>query len=445
MRAIDIRNIRCFRSSGTVRLAPLTLLVGENSTGKTTFLACLRLAWNACLGDKSGPDFNEEPFFLGAFDQIVHHRGGKDGRENDFQLGITCGQSGETELKISATFRRDGAQPVIVQQRLSVGDVEICATRSKATNEERMVDLDIRVGGEEAQTLVRQERDADTEGKLVDWDHLIWKLKQPDEDREISPSMAERFDDVWSQLIGIRRWYETRPFAFAPVRTSPLRTYEPISATPTPEGTHTPILMQQSYFRYREKWDKAKRFLESFGASAGLFKNIKIRPLGRGKNESDPFQVQLGLPGGGPFRNVIDVGYGVSQVLPLAVAALLKTTTRTFLFQQPEVHLHPRAQAELSTLFRNLIKLHVLDTNGLALAPLQLIVETHSDHLIRRVRNDVRRGKWDTDDVSILFFEKKGLESHIHEIRVDGDGNLQNAPSSYGQFFLEEEQRLFDI
>ena len=76
-----------------------------------------------------------------------------------------------------------------------------------------------------------------------------------------------------------------------------------------------------------------------------------------------------------------------------------------FLLQQPEVHLHPRAQAALGSLFCNL-----------AASGKQIIVETHSDYVLDRVYMDIRDSKTDleADDVSILYFERDELDVNIH-------------------------------
>ena len=64
MDRIFFENIRCFTNRQDVPLAPLTVLVGENSSGKSTFLALVRLAWDLVEGRYSLLDFNEEPFLL---------------------------------------------------------------------------------------------------------------------------------------------------------------------------------------------------------------------------------------------------------------------------------------------------------------------------------------------------------------------------------------------
>ena len=73
----------------------------------------------------------------------------------------------------------------------------------------------------------------------------------------------------------------------------------------------------------------------------------------------------------------------------------------------------------------------------------QLVVETHSDHLLDRVRMDVRDGVSDLEpsDVSILYFERTGLEVKIHSLGIDEEGNILNAPDGYRSFFMEEVSR----
>ena len=181
------------------------------------------------------------------------------------------------------------------------------------------------------------------------------------------------------------------------------------------------------------EWQRLKRRIEEFGKRAGLFDELRIRLLGR--SDSDPFQLQVRKGAKrvkGPFRNLIDVGYSVSQALPLVTELLRTDGAKQFLLQQPEIHLHPSAQAALGTLFCEV-----------AAEGRQIIVETHSDHLMDRIRMDVRDRKTSLtpDDVRILYFERKGLDVKIHEIWWDQNGNLENAPDGYRRFFMEEVDR----
>jgi hypothetical protein len=428
---IEIDNFRCFKKTGRVPIAPLTLLVGENSTGKSSFLAAVRLAWESTFGEKQ-PDFNEEPFQLGSYDQVAHFRGGKAGRAKSFSLTISRHVPNRPELRVSTTFERRGAQPVVASQRLVSGDVDISASSSPEVDEPQRVS--VTVGGQEIpQATERHGPIRWPSVGLLEWEYLLINLAFGGIlGLERSSPQVETLRGLRLAFSEWRSSYGGRPFAAAPVRMKPQRTYDPVSDAPSPEGSHIPIVMDQVFFRDKEEWKRLKQFLDSYGKPAGMFDSISIRSLG--KTESDPFQVRLKIAG--PPVNLIDVGYGVSQVLPVLVSTALKSASHLFLFQQPEVHLHPRAQAELATVFASLVRNRRM----------QLVIETHSDYLVDRLRSSVREGKLDPNDVLILYFERRrSIDVRIHSIRLDSAGNLEGAPSGYRKFFLDEEQRLLGI
>lgn len=198
-----------------------------------------------------------------------------------------------------------------------------------------------------------------------------------------------------------------------------------------------PMYLADVFTRRKREWTQLQKRLQDFGKAAGLFDEISLKRLGQ--RESEPFQIQIRKHGNklkGPLHNLIDVGYGVSQALLVITELLRPDAPPLFLLQQPEVHLHPRAQAALGSLFCQI-----------ASKERQLIIETHSDNLIDRVRMDVRDGEvaLKPEDVSILFFERDGLDVHIHSLSVDGQGNVLNAPDSYRKFFMEETTRSLGL
>ena len=178
----------------------------------------------------------------------------------------------------------------------------------------------------------------------------------------------------------------------------------------------------------KDEWSSLHDHLTDFGDYSGLFSDIKVR--GHGRQMSDPFQLQVKVRSG-TYANIMDVGYGVSQSLPILVD--VRTASRqTFLLQQPEVHLHPRAQASLAVLFAESWK---KNKN-------RFLIETHSDYIVDRIRILVRKGILKPDDASILYFEPNANSVVIHNISIDGDGNLQHTPAGYRDFFLKETDQL---
>ena len=186
-----------------------------------------------------------------------------------------------------------------------------------------------------------------------------------------------------------------------------------------------------------ERWEALKDAIEIFGEKTGMFDEIYIRRLGDDRS-SDPFQIQVRKTSGdgnGQWRNLIDVGYGVSQILPLIVELTSPVDSSMILLQQPELHLHPSAQAGLGSMLCDVASKR------------QILVETHSDYLINRVRMDVRDKKFNLkpEDVSILYFERTADDVQIHNIRIDENGNINNSPPSYREFFSKEINRSLGI
>lgn len=122
------------------------------------------------------------------------------------------------------------------------------------------------------------------------------------------------------------------------------------------------------------------------------------------------------------WHDLTNVGVGVSQVLPLVITALLAPPGSLLIFEQPELHLHPRVQARLADFFI-----------ALALDGKQMILETHSEYLIDRLR--LRIALSDNDDmrqmVNILFTEKHGKQSKITPIEVSEYGAISNWPKDF--------------
>ena len=110
---IAMRDFRCFHGEHSARLAPLTLVVGENSTGKTSFLALVRALWEVAYNDKV-PDFKRKPYDLGSFSEIVHRRGGSAARIEQFEAELQARDATDSDSasnSFRAIFERRGTAP----------------------------------------------------------------------------------------------------------------------------------------------------------------------------------------------------------------------------------------------------------------------------------------------------------------------------------------------
>ena len=112
-REVRLQDFRCFAEPQTARLAPLTLLVGENSTGKTSFLAAVQTVWEAAHGSDA-PNFHKDPYDLGSFREIVNCQGGRESIAPSFTLGFKELGPEERLFDFDVTFESRDAAPAPV-------------------------------------------------------------------------------------------------------------------------------------------------------------------------------------------------------------------------------------------------------------------------------------------------------------------------------------------
>ena len=443
MYRITVRNYRCFGEKQTARLAPLTLLVGENSTGKTSFLALVRALWDVAVREAI-PNFKEYPYDLGTYREIAHDRGPTGSSADSFEAGFSYEprikvhpyNASNDSLSFDVTFIDHEGAPFPTARRVGHGNAWV-----RLDQEASRAPVATFGASDESWPLPDRFAYIDKGEEIESIKSMHWYVEQMcsesgNGDPQTSVDNWLEVDRVLTYLLNMGK---RRPFASAPVRSRPRRTYDPSRPLHDPQGEYVPLYLDHVARRNEEDWRRLQRRLETFGRESGLFDQITMKSLG--DDGGSPFQVQVTKHGRsetrtGPGRNLVDVGYGVSQALPILTELLRADPPDMCLLQQPEVHLHPSAQAALGTLFCSI-----------AATSTQLMVETHSDHLLDRVRMDVRDGKTDlkAEDVSELFFEPGELDVTIHSLRLDQDGNVLDAPPTYRQFFMDEMERSIGL
>lgn len=154
-------------------------------------------------------------------------------------------------------------------------------------------------------------------------------------------------------------------------------------------------------------------------AQLGLVSSFEMRPLDAEDRFYEP-RVQIG----GDDSALIDVGFGVSQVLPVITLLFTAPEGSTILLEQPELHLHPSAQAGLADLF-----LHVAEKRNL-----QLIIESHSEHILARIQRRIAEAENPvaTPEQVKAYFCQMGAEGSILEpVRITRFGEVENWPPNF--------------
>ena len=193
---------------------------------------------------------------------------------------------------------------------------------------------------------------------------------------------------------------------------------------------NTPYVIRKILSKSSEA-ETFQKYMGEFGRESGLFEAISIKRHGRG--ETAPFELDVVLN----FKalGINNVGYGVSQSLPIVVELFSQPRKTRFAIQQPEVHLHPKAQAALGDLF---FRLAISEQKSFC-------IETHSDYLIDRFRLNYRKMKAHPS-AQVLFFERGAAGNLVHALEIDEDGHLSaNQPPGYRKFFVNEALAILDI
>lgn len=431
MKTLYINNFRGFENT-YIPIKEVNFFVGENSTGKSSVLSLLRLIsspqfWN-------NDDFNINDVELGFFDELVskNFKGKK-----EFQIGFNINQENEKHERpfnhLLATYKNEKGSPKLYKLKIFVGKTNIS----------------IHVGDKQLRLYL----------KKVDYsinDLNSFKLWINDEDFTGIKYKILNADDDYSPKLSfyeIRRFLRTEipeekqnldglarpnflPYTtwIAPIRTKPKRIYESFKLIFSPEGDHTPLLIKSilaNQFKKNISKEQFAKAIENFGKQSGLFDKIEIENLG--KDLSSPFILNIYL-NGVPLK-ITNVGYGVGQVLPLLTEILVTHKGRWFSIQQPEVHLHPRAQAALGQFMYEAV----------TLSEKCFLIETHSDFIIDRFRLCVKKGE-SVLSSQVLFFERQNNGNIVTSIEIDKKGQYSaNQPKSFRDFFINEELNLLSL
>ena len=432
-----MEEVRCFGERQTFKIRPLTFLVGENSTGKTTTLACFHVLADYLGGEAI--DFNSHPYSMGTFKDIVRNSRKK---EKSFKLGFTFGDDNEdTIVTVEFVEKQGGIEPTVSSVTIAFSDGEIIfQTKDKMESHLRLASSDQKLNQYRVDCIpgLLERAAFDLFFHLLQDPPMGIAKKRSAEEKALVKYLKAR-ESAGRGIFGQwNAWEFMSVFSTSPVRSRPKRTYDPTREFNDPEGSDVPMLLMRTEAAKKTDWEALKTQLVEFGKSSGLFQNIEIKNLGRSLGA--PFQLKFKVRG--PNSNIIDVGYGVSQILPILVHILNPDISRRtrhsprrpdfFLLQQPEVHLHPKAQADLSSLLAKLA----------SKGNRSFIVETHSDYMIDRARIEIRKGTIRPEDVSLIYFEPKRNTVNVHNIHFDKIGNMENVPPHYRGFFLQESKRL---
>jgi len=210
-----------------------------------------------------------------------------------------------------------------------------------------------------------------------------------------------------------------------PLRQHPKRYYESIGEKPYSVGSFgeytSDILLQM---KKEDKLKSINDWLHEFKFTGEIDCN---------EFQQGIFSIEWNDKLSGNKTNIADTGFGASQILPLITQGLWMDENRFLIAEQPEIHLNPKLQSKLADFFVNLVK-----------SKKRVIIETHSEHLLLRLRTLIADNKIDASKIALYFVEKVDGETLVENIQISENGHIE-ADSWPKDFFEESLKESFNL
>ena len=435
LNSLRIMNFKAWPDTGPIRLAPLTVIFGANSAGKSSLgHLLLALKQTALSTDRKRALHlgNESTLIdLGTFADCLH---GHDLTKSlEFEMAWTLPRPLEVRDAIQPSQRYLGDQLGLAVTLVAgkAGQPEITSMHYQMRNGDGVV-LDVNLArGENHKFSLDSVR-----YRFVMADGRKWPLEEPEKFYRISDVSMARFKNA-GFLTDFALATETMLGSLSylgPLRKPPQRTYQWSGDTPEGvgqmgESVIAAILAAQDERRMLNRGPKrSKQVFAEFIAGRlkdiGVIHSFVVRPVAEGRKE---YEVLVKTHAKAPEVKVTDVGFGVSQVLPVLVQAFYCPPNSTVWMEQPEIHLHPQVQAELADVFISAIRSRE-DGNA---RNVQLIIESHSEHFLNRLQRRVAEGEITPDDVAIYFCKRVGGATELEPLRINLCGDIENWPENF--------------
>jgi predicted ATPase len=423
-----LKGFKCFADSGEIPLAPLTVVFGRNNTGKSSILQSLLLLRQTLDSPEYGPrlDLRGPLYPAGSYADIVHQHKSKQNIAMLFNVTDIPTHKGAARIELE--FSSDEPQPArLVGLKVSDGVVEpleICRGRGRGGPYELYI-------GSKSQGL---EKKAVFRFPQNGFFPLIGpeppRVGRPNEKHEQSRLFARLALQALETTLRSMR-------AVGAFRRQPDRRYEYQGrVSPAIDATGRSVVdsLIEDVGRRGNKRGELFRSVNKWLKEVG---RVRLLPFKRISASARIFEVRLKDTDSGRWANFADVGFGVGQAFPVFVEGLRTPPGGVFLVQEPEIHLHPDAQLGMADFLWSL-----------ASSGRHVVVETHSEHLLLRIRRRLMSRKSDQarlarGDVSILYVTKtpEGT-SRVIPLEIDELAQIRNWPKGFMEEASEERLRL---
>ena len=429
---LSLENFKGFSYENTIQIRPITLLYGPNSYGKSSMLQSLLLL-NQTVNE--GKDYRDVSLLpngpmvnLGQFKDFLNKNAKN--KEIKIKVGLPANHyfDNEKEDKIQEpsilTKLYFSLYYALEDEKITLSRVEISAKCIDYQDP----DNPVQKGKEKIYTLKLKHsgQKDDIYDVIKESDNILGTGSDITESRKISFFKWEEFisgkpfeklERIIENIVYVSS-YRIKPERYY-IPENNRREYVGKSGEYTAEilGYDTEAQDKEVQIKVNEWLDKIAKYKLSLKKD----KNVNSVNLNDEKTNIENI-------------NLLDLGSGIAQVLPIITQAF-KSNGEMILIEEPEIHLHPKAQAELGGMFADAAK----EKNN------TFIIETHSENLLLRLEKLIRHGELSKDDVSVIYVDKNENGSYCIPLELDAEGDIINISDVPDGFFEEGFDELFDI
>jgi hypothetical protein len=419
---ITVRDYKSISKEQSIEIRPLTVLAGANSSGKSSIMQPILLMKQtleasfdpgALLLD--GPNLK----FTSA-DQFLSHTGkGKGART--FSVGLEAG--GASRLEVDFTKEPGKA-------------LEVTRTNYATTGEQLELRPDTNSNQIKNQ-LINDDELFSSYYKSRSWtvvrDRCFLRATVISSDERRAPFRSDHLPFV-GENANIE-WQIAETIHLPGLRGNPLRSY-PVSAV----GTSFPGTFERYAASVIAHW-QAERETEPLEKlfsdlkTLGLTWKVTAKPINETQIELQVGRLPQAARGGArDWVNIADVGVGVSQTLPVLVALLVARPGQLVYLEQPEIHLHPRAQTALAQVVADAARRGV-----------RVVLETHSELLLLGIQTLVAEGRFPAGDVKLHWFQRSEAGvTKVISADLDENGTFGDWPEDFADVTLNAQRRFLD-
>jgi len=431
IKELQVKNFKSWKDTGPLRLAPLTGLFGTNSSGKTSLLQLLLMLKQTVESTDrkrvlhTGDDISIVD--LGTFSDLIYRH------DTTVPLEISLEWGLHKPLRINDPEKRDTALFEIGDLQFKV-EVDGSGTPGTPPFVRRFsYSFGQNVFGMALREPASKKRQYELISKGYQAKKQVgrpWPLPSPVKFYGFPDEVSGYFQNVGflSEIVlGFEGLFRQTAY-LGPLREYPKRIYTWAGEEPSDVGRKGELAVPATLAaRARGPYispghHRRRQTLEARLAhwlrEMGIIESFSIKQIAQNRKD---YEVTVSKTRQSPEVLITDVGFGLSQVLPVIVMCYYVEEGSILLLEQPELHLHPSAQAWLADIF-----IDVVNNRGV-----QIIVESHSEHFLRRLQRRIAEQKIENDKTALYFCSVENSSSKTERLDVDMFGDITNWPTDF--------------